>query len=216
MNAIAWYKSPVFVSVLVSLGSKLIVIFPALSKALGITSADMPELASLLTLAIGGVADLVAAHQRATSSLQPLTATAAGAAASNAPPASASSVSSTIKSVAAAVLMFGAMVGAVAVLSGMSGCATVQTFNEKYAAAVQTDTAVLSSTQSLLQANVITAADAQNIEAQADNAKSALDLARDVYATDQKTGGDKLAAAVTALNGLSTYLQQRQSAAGAK
>ena len=93
----------------------------------------------------------------------------------------------------------------------LSGCAslglpTAKTFNEKLAAAYGGITVVLQTDATLLQAGTITKVDAQNIETQADNVKAALDISREIYATDQTTGGNKLASAITALGALNTYL----------
>lgn len=85
-----------------------------------------------------------------------------------------------------------------------------KTFNEKYATGVSTATAALKTTDQLLNAGKLTPQDASNIEKQIDNVKEALDLAKTTYATDQSTGGNKLASALTALQGISTYLTQQQ------
>jgi len=85
-----------------------------------------------------------------------------------------------------------------------------KTFNEKYATAVEAASAALSTTDQLLNAGKLTKADAVNVEKQIDNVKEALDLAKATYATDQATGGNKLAAALTTLQGISTYLTQQQ------
>lgn len=86
------------------------------------------------------------------------------------------------------------------------GLPTPTTFNQKLAVAYSADTAVLQDTDTLKVAGKITAKDAQNIESQADNIKAALDIAREVYATDQATGNNKLAATVTALTALQNYI----------
>jgi hypothetical protein len=80
------------------------------------------------------------------------------------------------------------------------------TFNEKLAAGYQADTAVITATDQLLVAGKITKADANNVEAQANNLKAALDIASQVEATDVTTGGNKLAAALTALQALTSYV----------
>lgn len=93
----------------------------------------------------------------------------------------------------------------------ISGCSALglpvpQTFNQKLAVAYGGVTTVITTDQTLLAAGTITVADAKNVESQADNVKDALDIARKVYATDQTTGGNKLASAVTALGALQDYL----------
>ena len=52
--------------------------------------------------------------------------------------------------------------------------------------------------------------DARNVQTQVRNVKEALDIAKATYATDETTGGNKLAAALTSLQALTTYLQQQQ------
>jgi hypothetical protein len=90
------------------------------------------------------------------------------------------------------------------------GVPSASTFNEKWAAAVQADTAVVQTTTTLLAADKIKADDAKNVEAQADNVKAALDIARTTYATDQTGGTTKLQSALTALTALQTYLETKK------
>lgn len=95
---------------------------------------------------------------------------------------------------------------------GIVACTTLgvpspQTFNQKLAAAYTADTAVLTTVTTLGEGGKLSRPDAMNIEKQADNVKEALDIARTVYATDQAGGGNKLAAAITTLTALQTYLQ---------
>lgn len=93
------------------------------------------------------------------------------------------------------------------------GIPSLTSFNQKLDAAYAADTAVLNTTTTLYASKSITVEDAKNIEAQADNVKAALDIARQTYATDQTTGGNKLASAITALGGLQTYLATKTGAA---
>jgi putative intracellular protease/amidase len=102
-----------------------------------------------------------------------------------------------------------AYVGVILVITACS-LLPAKTFNEKYAIAVAGATAALTTTDTLYNARKLTVADARNIERQIDNVKEALDLAKAIYATDEATGGDKLASATTALQALQTYLTQQQ------
>lgn len=102
-----------------------------------------------------------------------------------------------------------AYVGVVATVLASCALFPAKTFNEKYATAVAGATSALTTTDTLLNAGTISAADAKNIEKQIDNVKEALDLAKTTYATDEATGGNKLASALTALQGLQTYLTQQ-------
>lgn len=101
---------------------------------------------------------------------------------------------------------------AILLLSACSalGVPSPQSFKQKLGAAYEADTAVLTSTQALLSADKITAADAKNVEAQADNVKAGLDIARSTYATDQTAGSTKLQSVITALSGLQTYLGSKK------
>lgn len=96
----------------------------------------------------------------------------------------------------------------------VAGCSTLgipsaDTFNKKWLAAQQTDTTVLQTDLALLQAGTISKADAANVEAQADNIKAGLDIARTLYATDQTAGSTKLDSVVIALQALQTYLNAK-------
>lgn len=89
---------------------------------------------------------------------------------------------------------------------GVLGIPTAKTFNEKWLAAQTADTAVLQTDMALLQAGKISRDDAANIEAQADNVKAGLDIARTVYSTDQTAGDAKLTSVIAALQALQNYL----------
>lgn len=89
------------------------------------------------------------------------------------------------------------------------GVATPQTFNERLAAGYVTTTAVRNATADLLTAGKLTASDAGNIGQQADNARTGLDLARQIHATNPPAGDAKLDAVVNGLAALQAYLQSR-------
>jgi len=86
------------------------------------------------------------------------------------------------------------------------GVPSADTFNKKWLAAQSADTTVLQTDLALLQAGKISKEDAANVEAQADNVKAGLDIARTVYATDQTAGSTKLDSVVLALQALQNYL----------
>lgn len=97
----------------------------------------------------------------------------------------------------------------------LPGCSTLGvpepvTLNQRLAVALGSVTAVRDSALTLLKAGRISPQDAANVNAQADNARAAIDLARSVAATDPKLAQDKLAQAVTVLRALETYLAQRK------
>lgn len=89
------------------------------------------------------------------------------------------------------------------------GIATPQTFNERLAAGYVTVTGIRESTGTLLVAGKISAGDAQNVQGQADNARTGLDLARQIHATNPPAGDAKLDAVVTGLAALQAYLTQK-------
>jgi hypothetical protein len=89
------------------------------------------------------------------------------------------------------------------------GVATPRTFNEKLAASYSTVTSARDATATLLTSGKLSGADASNIEQQLDNARTGLDLARQVHATNPSAGDAKLDAVVTVLTALQAYLQTR-------
>jgi len=89
------------------------------------------------------------------------------------------------------------------------GVATPQTFNERLAAGYTTVTAARDTTATLLTSGKLSASDAQNTQAQLDNARTGLDLAREIHATNPPAGDAKLDAIVTGLTALQAYLQSR-------
>jgi hypothetical protein len=64
----------------------------------------------------------------------------------------------------------------------------------------------------LLQAKKISAEDAQNIQTQADTARAGVDISRKLCGTDPAAADNRLTAAVTILQALSTYLATRGGA----
>lgn len=83
------------------------------------------------------------------------------------------------------------------------------TFNQQLATGYGAATSVLQTADTLLKDGKISSTDAKNVETQADNLKAALDIARQTYATDQATAGNKLAATLTAIQALTQYLSTK-------
>ncbi len=101
------------------------------------------------------------------------------------------------------------------VLLAITGCAalgiaTPQTFNEKEAAAITTVTAIRSTATGLLTGGKITAADARNVQTQADTAREAIKVADSIHATDPAAAENRLDAVVVGLNALNAYLATRK------
>lgn len=96
----------------------------------------------------------------------------------------------------------------------MHGCTTLgvptpQTFSERVAAGYVGVTTVRDSATTLLQAGSITADDARNIQAQADNVRAGLDIARTVSSVDPTAADAKLQATLQILTALDSYLRTR-------
>lgn len=110
---------------------------------------------------------------------------------------------------------FGAVTALYITFLLLAGCAslgvpTATTFNEKAAGAITTVTGARQTNLTLLQAHKLTPDDAENINAQADNLRKGIDVARSIHDTQPAAGDDKLAATITALTALTAYLEQRK------
>ena len=90
------------------------------------------------------------------------------------------------------------------------GVPTPQSFSERLAAGYVSVTAVRQSATTLIVAGKISAGDAENIQAQADNARTGLDVARTLRGTDVTAADAKLQAALTILTALDAYVRSRQ------
>ena len=88
----------------------------------------------------------------------------------------------------------------------MLGSPTPQTFNQKLAVAVATVTEARNTATTLLAAGKISAADAQNIQAQADVAREGLNVARGLSSTDLTAASTRLEMTNAALRALQTYM----------
>ena len=101
---------------------------------------------------------------------------------------------------------FLALVLALLVGCAQLGLATPQTFNQRAAAAQSAITQVRITASQLVLAKSITANDADNVLAQTDHARQALDLARLASATDPAGADAKLRATMAVLTALQGYL----------
>ena len=104
-----------------------------------------------------------------------------------------------------------------ALLVMLTACATLgvsapQTFNERLAAGYSTVTAARVTTATLLTSGKLSKDDAQNVQSQLGNARTGLDLARQIHATDPAAGDAKIDAVVTALTALQAYLNTKGGA----
>jgi uncharacterized cupredoxin-like copper-binding protein len=97
----------------------------------------------------------------------------------------------------------------------MAGCAVFgisqpQTFEERAAAAYATNAAVRDTAATLLVSGKIDVGDAINIQAQADNARAGIDIARQIYTVDIGSAETRLETAIVILTALDNYLRSKQ------
>lgn len=116
------------------------------------------------------------------------------------------------------------MILALTLSSGLTGCQslglpTPQTFEEKLAAGYTSVTAVRGGALTYLQSveakgdpakSKAAADDAANIQAQADDARKGLDVARGLKAVDFKSADARLTSTLAVLTALQTYLEARR------
>jgi hypothetical protein len=90
------------------------------------------------------------------------------------------------------------------------GVPNPETFNERLAVGYSSVTAVRQTATTLIVAGKISAGDAENIQAQCDNARVGLDVARTLKDTDLTAANARLQAALTIVTALDSYLRARQ------
>jgi len=101
------------------------------------------------------------------------------------------------------------MLAVVCVACAQLGLPTAETFNEKLAVGYGSVTQVRETATQLLTAKKISADDAQNVLTATDVARTGLDTARKIHATDPKAGESKLESIKVALTALTAYLASR-------
>ncbi len=106
------------------------------------------------------------------------------------------------------------MIPVIVVLQGCTifGAPNPDTFNQKLAVAVATNSQVRNTATTLLQAGKIDAKDAQNILAQTDVTREGLNVARGLSGTDLDSATGRLEATQAALKALQAYLLTKQGA----
>jgi len=105
---------------------------------------------------------------------------------------------------------------AIAALFALNACTAFgvrspETFNERLAVGYVTVTTVRTTALSLLQSRQISVEDAENVQAQADNARAGLDIAVTLSGTDVTAAENRLAVSLTVLSALQSYLQQERT-----
>lgn len=109
------------------------------------------------------------------------------------------------------LILFGTVTAAVVIPACSAlGVPTPQTFNEKEASAIVSVTAVRKLAITLLTADKISAADARNVQQQADNLREGIQLASTLHAGDPSAGEDRLSQIITAVAALNSYLLKRK------
>jgi len=101
-----------------------------------------------------------------------------------------------------------ALIGALLIACG-SVAPTPNKFDERLAYGYGTVTALRNTATTMVTAKQLSAADAQNVQTQADNARTALDMARTVYPSDPAAANTKLVVTLQVLQALQAYLTQR-------
>jgi hypothetical protein len=109
----------------------------------------------------------------------------------------------------AAMMLMACMLAFLAACASI-GAPTPQTFNERLAAGYTTVTGVRQAATVLLTSQRITAADAQNVQNQADTARAGLDVAKSMSGTNLPAADTKLTATLTVLQALQAYLVAHQ------
>jgi hypothetical protein len=97
----------------------------------------------------------------------------------------------------------------------MSACAQLgvkspETFNERLAAGYVAVEGVAKQAQALRMAGKLSDSDRANVVATNTQAIAALDLAKQIHATNPQAGTEKLTAAITVLTALSSYLATKE------
>lgn len=109
-------------------------------------------------------------------------------------------------------LLLATAFAALAVGCASFGVPTPETFKENLAVAVTTNQAVRETAVTLLATGKITAADAQNIQDQANVAREGLNVARSLSGSDLASATGRLQATTAALKALQAYLIAKQGA----
>lgn len=107
-------------------------------------------------------------------------------------------------------ILLGAALALLITACSALGLAKPETFNEKAAVAISSVTAVRQTATALLTAEKITAADAQNIQDQANNARAGIQVAISINATDPAAAENRITAVLVGLNALTAYLTAQQ------
>lgn len=98
------------------------------------------------------------------------------------------------------------LLSALLISCAQMGVPAADTFNKRLMAGYQTVEAIAWSAGSLRSAGKLSDADRDNVVATSRTAIAALDLARQVHATNPQAGDDKLSATITVLGALQAYL----------
>lgn len=106
--------------------------------------------------------------------------------------------------------LLGLLAAAVLTACGTLGLPQLNSFNERLAGATSTISTVRDTAAVLVNADVITAEDGQNVLEQTDHARAGVDIARTLRSVDPEAADAKLRASIQILNALEAYLRSRQ------
>jgi hypothetical protein len=226
MEAVPFYKSPVFLMIVTAFLTRLILIFPHIALWFGLTTETLSAVAAFVVLIVGAAFDVLALRFRKKSQLQPLTLTQSKADAVNGARAALATAVPVIDTVnmrkdlnsAPPVSLHWLTVALAAsvlavLLVGCASAPAIDTCNKKYAVAVKADTSVLQSAFTLLQAGKISKSQFTVVESGTDTVMAGLDTAVALCSTDQAAGDSKLADALTLLSTLQGDLAKLQTGA---
>lgn len=211
MNAIPWYRSQVVIAAVVSIVSQVLVIAGKADLASPEVLTKSVEAIFQVIALLGGLWTLVA---RMRSKVQPVTLNAEAAQEKN-------SQAGFARAGALGLLLGAALtVAACGVL-----LPAAKTWNERLASGYSSVTAVREATSSWVDAKVREAQslpeaertpflaavrrDAENVQRQADEARTGLDIARSLHGIDVKTAEARLVSTLRILEALQSYLEGR-------
>lgn len=205
MNAIPWYRSPVFtLGLTAALGQLVAMITPEFIT--GLVAGKPGALAQLgsflLTAVVVGV--------RVAATAQPITLTKAGAEAANGAPAKQGGFARP----AMLAMLLGCSVLALPVMHGCTalGLQQPESFDQRYAYALSQTSALRLAATEALQLHQITSADAEYVLKVTDQSRALLDRAREAYQFgDQLKGKSQLEVATSVMLELQRYLNLRSA-----
>jgi hypothetical protein len=100
----------------------------------------------------------------------------------------------------------------IALAFALIGCATPQTFNQRLLVGYETVAETRTQTATLLNGRLISSADAENVQQQANLAREGLDIAKGMRSTQPQAAEQKLSSMQTVISALKAYLMLKEGA----